>query len=187
MPYGRAYDIPCKREGKRFRLEWRRSARASRRVLPREKSASARFLSCSPCTCIDLSQCSPKLLLRFTRAPLQQRCFLAARPRVSRRAGLFLSPASRLQHAPPWPPPLLKNLDRARVRRHWSTYRSVGVTAGYVISPMHTHTHLELIKDVRIYSTQASAAFPENTLASFEAAIKDGAEGIETGTLPRPA
>lgn len=28
---------------------------------------------------------------------------------------------------------------------------------------------------------QASAAFPENTLASFEAAIKDGAEGIESG------
>jgi len=28
---------------------------------------------------------------------------------------------------------------------------------------------------------QASAAFPENTLASFEAAIRDGAEGIESG------
>ncbi|KAJ3998339.1 PLC-like phosphodiesterase [Lentinula boryana] len=28
--------------------------------------------------------------------------------------------------------------------------------------------------------TQASAAFPENTLASFEAAIRDGAEGIES-------
>ncbi|KAG2369738.1 hypothetical protein BDR07DRAFT_1388211 [Suillus spraguei] len=28
---------------------------------------------------------------------------------------------------------------------------------------------------------QASAAFPENTLASFEAAINDGADGIESG------
>ena len=28
---------------------------------------------------------------------------------------------------------------------------------------------------------QASAAYPENTLASFEAAIRDGAEGIESG------
>ncbi|KAI9000730.1 hypothetical protein BD414DRAFT_11177 [Trametes punicea] len=27
----------------------------------------------------------------------------------------------------------------------------------------------------------ASAAFPENTLASFERAIRDGAEGIESG------
>ena len=27
----------------------------------------------------------------------------------------------------------------------------------------------------------ASAAFPENTLVSFEAAIRDGAEGIESG------
>lgn len=27
----------------------------------------------------------------------------------------------------------------------------------------------------------ASAAFPENTLASFEAAMRDGAEGIESG------
>jgi glycerophosphoryl diester phosphodiesterase len=27
----------------------------------------------------------------------------------------------------------------------------------------------------------ASAAFPENTLASFEAAINDGADGIESG------
>lgn len=28
---------------------------------------------------------------------------------------------------------------------------------------------------------QASASFPENTLASFEKAIRDGAEGIESG------
>jgi hypothetical protein len=28
---------------------------------------------------------------------------------------------------------------------------------------------------------QASAAYPENTLASFQAAIRDGAEGIESG------
>ena len=28
---------------------------------------------------------------------------------------------------------------------------------------------------------QASALFPENTLASFEAAIRDGSEGIESG------
>jgi phosphatidylglycerol phospholipase C len=28
---------------------------------------------------------------------------------------------------------------------------------------------------------QASAAYPENTIASFEAAIRDGAEGIESG------
>ena len=28
---------------------------------------------------------------------------------------------------------------------------------------------------------QASAAYPENTLASFEAAIRDGAEGLESG------
>lgn len=28
---------------------------------------------------------------------------------------------------------------------------------------------------------QASVAYPENTLASFEAAIRDGAEGIESG------
>lgn len=30
-------------------------------------------------------------------------------------------------------------------------------------------------------AVQASAAYPENTLASFEAAIRDGAEGIESG------
>ena len=30
-------------------------------------------------------------------------------------------------------------------------------------------------------SIQASAAYPENSLASFEAAIRDGAEGIESG------
>jgi len=34
-------------------------------------------------------------------------------------------------------------------------------------------------------STQASAAYPENTLSSFEAAIRDGAEGIESGILYR--
>jgi phosphatidylglycerol phospholipase C len=39
---------------------------------------------------------------------------------------------------------------------------------------------------------QASAVYPENTLASFEAAIRDGAEGIESGiscrsyTVPIP-
>jgi len=33
---------------------------------------------------------------------------------------------------------------------------------------------------------QASARFPENTLASFEAAIQDGAEGIESGNSIRP-
>jgi hypothetical protein len=32
--------------------------------------------------------------------------------------------------------------------------------------------------------SQASSKFPENTLASFEAAIRDGAEGIESGILP---
>ena len=31
---------------------------------------------------------------------------------------------------------------------------------------------------------QASATFPENTLASFEKAIRDGAEGIESGISP---
>jgi hypothetical protein len=30
----------------------------------------------------------------------------------------------------------------------------------------------------------ASAVFPENTLASFEAAMRDGAEGIESGRVP---
>lgn len=30
---------------------------------------------------------------------------------------------------------------------------------------------------------QASAAFPENTLASFERAIRDGSEGIESGNV----
>jgi phosphatidylglycerol phospholipase C len=34
-------------------------------------------------------------------------------------------------------------------------------------------------------SIQASAAYPENTLGSFEAAIRDGAEGIESGILYR--
>lgn len=33
---------------------------------------------------------------------------------------------------------------------------------------------------------QASFALPENTLASFEAAIRDGAEGIETGMFSTP-
>jgi len=28
---------------------------------------------------------------------------------------------------------------------------------------------------------QASAVYPENTVASFEAAMRDGAEGIESG------
>lgn len=32
---------------------------------------------------------------------------------------------------------------------------------------------------------QASATFPENTLASFEAAMRDGAEGIESGNYMR--
>lgn len=35
--------------------------------------------------------------------------------------------------------------------------------------------------DARLSLVQASAAYPENTLASFEAAFKDGAEGIESG------
>lgn len=30
---------------------------------------------------------------------------------------------------------------------------------------------------------QASATFPENTLASFERAIRDGSEGIESGNV----
>ena len=30
---------------------------------------------------------------------------------------------------------------------------------------------------------QASAAFPENTLASFERAIRDGSEGVESGNM----
>jgi phosphatidylglycerol phospholipase C len=34
-------------------------------------------------------------------------------------------------------------------------------------------------------SIQASAAFPENTLGSFETAIRDGAEGIESGISNR--
>lgn len=33
--------------------------------------------------------------------------------------------------------------------------------------------------------SQASSRFPENTLASFEAAIRDGAEGIESGKYAR--
>lgn len=132
-----------------------------------------------------LEQVLSKLLLRFTRAPFHQRCFLVACPRVCRRAGSSLSPASRLQHAPPWPQPQHKNLDRARVHRHWSTYPSVGVTVVYVLArPARApRPHLELIKRCP-RRNQASAAFPENTLASFEAAIKDGAEGIETGALP---
>lgn len=32
-----------------------------------------------------------------------------------------------------------------------------------------------------ILRAKASAAFPENTLASFERAFRDGAEGIESG------
>lgn len=33
----------------------------------------------------------------------------------------------------------------------------------------------------------ASAAYPENTIASFERAIRDGAEGLESGELmPEP-
>jgi Glycerophosphoryl diester phosphodiesterase family len=32
-----------------------------------------------------------------------------------------------------------------------------------------------------IHLFKASSRFPENTLASFDAAIRDGAEGIESG------
>lgn len=35
--------------------------------------------------------------------------------------------------------------------------------------------------DLTNTTTQASSRFPENTLASFEAAMRDGAEGIESG------
>lgn len=34
---------------------------------------------------------------------------------------------------------------------------------------------------VNVMRAKASAAFPENTLASFERAFRDGAEGIESG------
>ena len=36
--------------------------------------------------------------------------------------------------------------------------------------------------DTGVGIPQASAAFPENTMASFELAIRDGAEGVESGT-----
>lgn len=140
-----ANDTPCKREARRKRFNSRvaASARACRLVLPREKSASARFFFLFSLQ-LHLHRLEPvlsKLLLRLTRAPLHQRCFPVACPRVSRRAGSPLSPASRLelQHAPPWPQPQRKNLDRARVHRHWSTYRSVGVIAVYVLPPVHAH------------------------------------------------
>jgi hypothetical protein len=48
-------------------------------------------------------------------------------------------------------------------------------------SPRREHpTKLSTLLDVDI-TPKASARFPENTLASFEAAIRDGAEGIESG------
>jgi glycerophosphoryl diester phosphodiesterase len=45
---------------------------------------------------------------------------------------------------------------------------------GYRCAPRYLLASLTL-------STQASSAFPENTLAGFQAAIRDGAEGIESG------
>jgi len=39
----------------------------------------------------------------------------------------------------------------------------------------------QYLPDLLTLFIQASAAYPENTLASFEAAIRDGAEGIESG------
>lgn len=64
--------------------------------------------------------------------------------------------------------------------------RSGTTHAGMLGSPW-----CEYIKtDRRIYSfffltlkvlLQASAAFPENTIASFERAIRDGSEGLESG------
>ena len=39
-------------------------------------------------------------------------------------------------------------------------------------------------RNISIFTTkQASAAFPENTLASFERAIRDGSEGVESGNV----
>lgn len=56
---------------------------------------------------------------------------------------------------------------------------SAGATAGSVARPV-LHVALPLTRP----HAQASATFPENTLASFEKAIRDGAEGIESGISP---
>jgi hypothetical protein len=47
------------------------------------------------------------------------------------------------------------------------------------VSITHNRDHL-FVADIIL---KASAWFPENTLASFEAAIRDGAEGIESGNF----
>jgi hypothetical protein len=101
----RAHDSPSKREGNvSFRVAAERTC-ACHFALPREKSVVQLVLFLVLLHLHRLEPVLAKLLLRFTRAPFHQRCCLVACPRVSRRAGSSLSPASRLQHAPPWPQP----------------------------------------------------------------------------------
>lgn len=47
------------------------------------------------------------------------------------------------------------------------------------------HPVLHVAQPLTRPHAQASATFPENTLASFEKAIRDGAEGIESGISSR--
>lgn len=57
----------------------------------------------------------------------------------------------------------------------FDTLLGFGVVLPVNLELTHSRCPLE------ITHTQASAAFPENTLASFERAIRDGAEAIESG------
>ena len=53
--------------------------------------------------------------------------------------------------------------------------QNAGVTAGWALSGLAER------REVLRYGGQASARFPENTMASFEAAIRDGVDGLESG------
>lgn len=65
-----------------------------------------------------------------------------------------------------------------RIRRH---EQNAGATAGYVLVYVLCLCAPIFASAYGRATHQASAAFPENTLASFEAAIRDGSEGIESG------
>jgi hypothetical protein len=189
--YRRARMIHPLSEKETFPFEWRRSARARVILLFRARSRlSSSFSFSFSSTCIDSSQCSPSSYYALPAPP-------SINAAVSSRAlECHVAPAR------PYPPLLDFSTHRHGRSRSPRTqtepeYTAIGTHTALLGSPRRTysspvHAHhnppLELIKRCsrRLLDTQASAAFPENTLASFEAAIQDGAEGIETGTLPRP-
>lgn len=89
---------------------------------------------------------------------------------------------------PPYRPPsevyatnVTFNLTWCVLRRLWALFLSPRPWFRMLGSSWCTYSGVEVTDIQSTLLLQASAAYPENTLASFEAAIRDGAEGIESG------